>query len=70
MSTYGETIKRSNVSELLDIAYPKSAPMEIEMNGFKCTGLSPCNRDVFRDDSSFTMDSDVNISVLKPISTV
>ncbi|XP_076388843.1 uncharacterized protein LOC100877113 [Megachile rotundata] len=66
----GETIKQSNVSELLGIAYTKSARMEIAMNGFKCTGLWPCNKYVFRDDSSFAMDSDDNTSVPKPTFTV
>nr|XP_012149906.1 PREDICTED: uncharacterized protein LOC105663718 [Megachile rotundata] len=50
----GNTIKQSIVSELLGIAYSKSVRMDIALNGFKSTGIWPCNRHEFKDEDFCT----------------
>ena len=40
------------ISRLLGDSYARSATMRTAQNGFQCTGIWPCNRDVF-DDTDF-----------------
>jgi hypothetical protein len=51
----GNTIKQSTISEILGIAYSKSVRMDIAMNGFKSTGIWPCNRHEFQDEDFCTL---------------
>lgn len=61
-SNPGSVIKQANVSELLGIAYPRSVRMDIALNGFKATGLWPCDRNVIKEEdfvtSLYIMDQD------------
>lgn len=57
----GYTIKQSTVSELLGIAYSKSVRMDIALNGFKSTGVWPCNRHEFQDEDFCTPIEDAMI---------
>ncbi|KAK0073527.1 hypothetical protein PV325_009591 [Microctonus aethiopoides] len=41
-SNPGGGTKQANAAELLGKAYPRSARMEIALNGFEATGLWPC----------------------------
>ncbi|XP_076395897.1 uncharacterized protein LOC105663718 [Megachile rotundata] len=54
----GNTIKQSTVSELLGIAYSKSVRMDIALNGFKSTGIWPCNKHEFKDEDFCTSTED------------
>ncbi|CAG9557750.1 unnamed protein product [Danaus chrysippus] len=47
-SNPGSVIKQANVAELLGTAYPRSVRMDIAQNGFKATGLWPCDRNVIK----------------------
>ncbi|XP_011860377.1 PREDICTED: tigger transposable element-derived protein 6-like, partial [Vollenhovia emeryi] len=49
-SNPGSVIKQANVAELLGKAYPRSVRMDIALNGFKATGLWPCDRNVIKEE--------------------
>lgn len=49
-SNPGSVIKQANVAELLGKAYPRSARMDIALNGFRGTGLWPCDRNVLKEE--------------------
>lgn len=52
----GETIKQSNISEILGVAYPRSVCMDIAMKGFETCGLWPCNRHRIPDEEYVVLD--------------
>lgn len=49
-SNPGSVIKQANVAEVLGKAYPRSVRMDIALNGFKATGLWPCDRNVIKEE--------------------
>lgn len=49
-SNPGCCIKQANVAELLGKAYPRAVRMDIALNGFKATGLWPCDRYVIKEE--------------------
>lgn len=49
-SNPGSVIKQANISELLGNAYPRSVRMDIALNGYRATGLWPCDRNVIREE--------------------
>ncbi|KAK9883137.1 hypothetical protein WA026_001332 [Henosepilachna vigintioctopunctata] len=42
-------IKQANISEILEMCYPRAVCMETAIHGFESCGLWPCNRFKIRD---------------------
>ena len=45
----GRAISQYQINALFNEAYMKSANMLAILNGFRCTGIWPCNRDIFEE---------------------